>query len=563
MGIRLLQSESVATEERVENASKGLQIMLATAKDSINSLQTLLAQKNESIEQYKAMIDKLLKKLKEQQSKYSAHIVQLKAKYNAALDNQSKNENLQRQPVRDDNTEWIEMSQMKTDLQIKANLIDKLEERNRCLAEEQKANLVKIGVSDARIGEYHIVIQELNAKIKQLSENLSAFKSKFSLKKKENFHLQNAVKSLKTNIESMPSPNAKQNENKNEQMDQQMQKMESEFRILRCSLKSKMDTNKEQFAENQIENKKLTQSNKNLSIEIEKLRQTLTTKSECLHRLQISISKLQKDKITMQEKHSLSLTKNKKKIKNLQAEIEKLQKQMNAKPKESLINKAELSKFRKKANDKANDLKKQLAEQQIKFEKCNELRLDLMEKVNKLEKEKHRRQKNKKQKEEKRIEHASGEQIDCWKEKCDAQTIEIFDLKRQIQIDLNSKIKKLQIECESVRRKYDLVSNGQLDDDKFCNKQLSKLLDEIESNENKICDLETTICELKFERESMEICHSKLQKQIDSKSESKMQICSRNDPELQNLLDSMRFIINKLKKEKFFKKKKKKKKKKS
>merc|ERR1712224_134338 len=37
--IRLLQSESVATEERVENASKGLQIMLATAKDSINSLQ--------------------------------------------------------------------------------------------------------------------------------------------------------------------------------------------------------------------------------------------------------------------------------------------------------------------------------------------------------------------------------------------------------------------------------------------------------------------------------------------------------------------------------------------
>merc|ERR1712129_167393 len=171
------------------------------------------------------------------------------------------------------------------------------------------------------------------------------------------------------------------------------------------------------------------------------------------------------------------------------------------------------------------------------------------EKVNKLEKEKHRRQKNKKQKEEKRIEHASGEQIDCWKEKCDAQTIKIFDLKRQIQIDLNSKIKKLQIECESVRRKYDLVSNGQLDDDKFCNKQLSKLLDEIESNENKICDLETTICELKFERESMEICHSKLQKQIDSKSESKMQICSRNDPELQNLLDSMRFIINKLKKE--------------
>merc|ERR1712129_199055 len=155
--------------------------------------------------------------------------------------------------------------------------------------------------------------------------------------------------------------------------------------------------------------------------------------------------------------------------------------------------------------------------------------------------EKHKRQKDKKQKEEKRIEHASGEQIDCWKGKCDAQTIEIFDLKRQIQIDLNSKIKKLQIECERVRRKYDLVSNGQLDDDKFCNKQLSKLLDEIESNVNKICDLETTICELKFERESMEICHSKLQKQIDSKSENKMQICSRNDPELQNLLDSMRF----------------------
>merc|ERR1711933_673493 len=54
-------------------------------------------------------------------------------------------------------------------------------------------------------------------------------------------------------------------------------------------------------------------------------------------------------------------------------------------------------------------------------------------------------------------------------------------------------------------------------------------------------------------RESMEITLQKLQKQIASQSADKsnenMVISSRNDPKLQNLLDSMRFIINKLKKE--------------
>jgi len=67
--------------------------------------------------------------------------------------------------------------------------------------------------------------------------------------------------------------------------------------------------------------------------------------------------------------------------------------------------------------------------------------------------------------------------------------------------------------------------------------------------------LETKIIELKFEREHLEINCNKLQKQISSNISSnnnnnnKMNISSRNDPELQNLLDSMRFIINKLKKE--------------
>merc|ERR1711933_503349 len=205
--IRVLQSESIHTEERINNTTKGLQIMLKTAKDTIYSLQTLVTQKNESIEQYKAMIDKLLGKLKEQQNKYAQHINSLKSQHNA---DQQKNDEiimseiqkLEHNANRDGSSEWIQMSEIKTSLKEKQNLIKQLEVRNAALANEKTENLAKIKVLNARIDEYHAVIQELNDKIKSLSDNLSAFKSKFQGKKKENLHLQKAVKSLKQNMES-------------------------------------------------------------------------------------------------------------------------------------------------------------------------------------------------------------------------------------------------------------------------------------------------------------------------------------------------------------------------
>merc|ERR1712048_503099 len=97
------------------------------------------------------------------------------------------------------------------------------------------------------------------------------------------------------------------------------------------------------------ERNKLIQTNKNLIAEIEKLEKNLSSKSEIMHRLQVQISKSQKDKITLQEKHSLSMKMNKKKIKNMENSLDKLQKEMDAKPKQAMINKADFNKFKKRA----------------------------------------------------------------------------------------------------------------------------------------------------------------------------------------------------------------------
>merc|ERR1712228_113061 len=177
---------------------------MGTAKDTIHSLQTLVSQKNESIEQYKAMIDKLLAKLKEQQSKYSQHMNAMQSKYNA---DQQKNDDMimsQIQKIesqnsnRDGSEEWIQMSQIKTTLKEKQNIIKKLEDRNVALTNQKQQNLAKIKISNARINEYHQIIQELNEKIKSLSDNLSAFKTKFNSKKKRKFPFAKSSKIAQT-----------------------------------------------------------------------------------------------------------------------------------------------------------------------------------------------------------------------------------------------------------------------------------------------------------------------------------------------------------------------------
>merc|ERR1712228_588686 len=113
---------------------------MGTAKDTIHSLQTLVSQKNESIEQYRAMIDKLLAKLKEQQSKYSQHMNAMQSKYNA---DQQKNDDMimsQIQKIesqnsnRDGSEEWIQMSQIKTTLKENQKI-----GRSQCCANQSKA----------------------------------------------------------------------------------------------------------------------------------------------------------------------------------------------------------------------------------------------------------------------------------------------------------------------------------------------------------------------------------------------------------------------------------------
>merc|ERR1712130_317684 len=100
------------------------------------------------------------------------------------------------------------------------------------------------------------------------------------------------------------------------------------------------------------------------------------------------------------------------------------------------------------------------------------------------------------------------------KEKYDKSQKEIFELKKIIELEQKNEIKKLKIENQSIKRKYNLLNSE--NSENSGNKQLTKLFDEIEIKDNKIIDLETKIIELKFEREHLEINCNKLQKQISS-----------------------------------------------
>ena len=198
--------------------------------------------------------------------------------------------------------------------------------------------------------------------------------------------------------------------------------------------------------------------------QIEKLKNKFQTKLTFIHKLQVQISKIQKDKITMQEKHSLSLKINKQKINNLEKII---------------------GENNKNNNDKLNQLqsiKDELNQTKIKFK-----------------------------------------DICCKQKKDETELLKFKEKYNKSQKEVNK--------CQEIIEKIENNVNNK------------------ENGNDKILELETKITQLKFEREDLEIKCNKLQKKLNDNKNEKLNISSRNDPQLQNLLDSMKFIINKLKKE--------------
>jgi len=583
-----LQGDSQSTEQRVKSATEGLQIMLKTAKDTISNLQSLLAQKNESIEQYKNMIDKLLQKLKEQQSKYSQHIAVLKRKHDT---DQQRNDRMVLSEIQKiehqhgDDGEWIGVSEMKTTLHEKESVITKLQHRNAELAKEREHGVAKVNILNTRIDEYHHVIQELNDKIKSLSESLSSFKTKLNTKKKENVNLRKAVNSMKSDLEesNLKSERKEKDENGHrdtgQEMDEQMKKMENEYKILRSSLKSEIDDNKGRLTASEVHAKDLGQKNRNLMANMDKMRETMQSKSNLVHKLQVQISKIQKDKITMQEKHSLSLKLNRKKIADLEQKLETASKQLSS----SLLSeeqskafykyKAQCSNLKKTLNEKqrkmqsikseVDSLKKKEAEMRQNMASVYSEKKVLTENVSRLQLEIKSLKKKRECKPSKEemdepdssiLQRIESESVN-WRTKYEEAQRQILDLKRVVEIEQMKELRTLRMENQSMKRKQDLLS-GKTEDRSLSDKQIAKLLDEIEAKSKVVIDLEIKVNELEFEREDLEIKCKKLQKEIDQhvptanvNGSGKMVISSRNDPELQNLLDSMRFIINKLKKE--------------
>ena len=106
--------------------------------------------------------------------------------------------------------------------------------------------------------------------------------------------------------------------------------LENEYKILRCSLKSEIDDNKDRLTASEVHAKDLVLKTKNLMVEMAKMKETIQNKSNLVHKLQVQISKIQKDKITMQEKHSLSLKLNRKKISDLEHQLETASKELSS-----------------------------------------------------------------------------------------------------------------------------------------------------------------------------------------------------------------------------------------
>jgi len=547
--IAKLKNESLQTEEKVNSATNGLQIMLKTAKDTIFNLQTLLAEKNNSIEEYKQMIDKLLNKLKTQQAKYMQHINELKSKFN---ENQEQHDKLIISEI--DNTanrlnapksdqQWMQISEMNTNLQEKENLIRKLKQSNTDLSQSEKQQRAKVNILNTRIDEYHGTIQQLNEKIQGLSQSLSSLKTKLNAKSNENSNLQKAFKALKTKMEQRDSSENRNNDQQHTHQDDEdeakMKKFESEYKMLRSSLQTEIDEKKEKLNESQLFSKQLVAKNSDLNNQVSKLKDDLLEKTNLIHKLQVQISKIQKDKITMQEKHSLSLKMNKKRLNGLEKTVEKLKKyeaehhalqQQLQSVKTQLMKTKETTSKLQTENRRLRHCQQQQQEQQQQREQQS---MAMREKAERKQEDEEKEQ----------------DKEETWRQKCSELQMEVMELKKVIEIKQIKEIKKLKVENSSLRRKYDFLKEDNND-----NKQLSKLLDEIEAKDGKIIDLESKITELQFERESADIKYQKLLQQHQQQNggvvdASKLVISSRNDPQLQNLLDSMRFIINKLKKE--------------
>lgn len=148
---------------------------------------------------------------------------------------------------------------------------------------------------------------------------------------------------------------------------------------------------------------------------------------------------------------------------------------------------------------------------------------------------------------------------------------EIIELRKIIEIEKAKEIGKLKIKIDSLSMKCDLMRDKlNFENTAKYDKQFAKLLDAIENEKNVNLDLECTIAELKFDREHVQLLFEKSEKKLKNmslkmqyesqsmstaellnmnSSEIEINIKSRNDPQLQNLLDSMKFLMNKLKKE--------------
>lgn len=358
--------------------------------------------------------------------------------------------------------------------------------------------------------------------------------------------------------------------------------MENEYKILRCSLKSEIDDNKDRLTASEVHAKDLVLKTKNLTVEMAKMRETIKNKSNLVHKLQVQISKIQKDKITMQEKHSLSLKLNRKKISDLEHQLETASKELSSsllseqQTKELYKYKAQCSNLKKSQSEKSKKIQSMKSEIASLKSKESEMRQNmatlysekkaLTENVSKLQNEikSLKKKKSKSSKEEMdeglspsalnlQFTDSSKQSHTNWRSKYEDAQRQIIELKRVVEIEQMKELRTLRLENQSMKRKRDLL-NGPDEDRSLSDKQIAKLLDEIEAKSKMVIDLEIKVNELEFEREDLEIKCKKLQKQIGECSPSengngKMVISSRNDPELQNLLDSMRFIINKLKKE--------------
>lgn len=331
--IRVLQSESKNTESRVNNATNGLQVMLRTAQETIASLQLLVSQKTDAIENYREMMNKLVTKSQVQQNEYQINISTLQQKINEQ-ENAMSEQMFHFMHVHRDRNEmnmksdtvpiWVKISQLRSTIQEKANIIQRLEKRNSELHDVQQLLEKESLVMQGRMKYLSEELQESQKEKQSLNERFAKLKLQLMNNKQQKTQLQNAVMCLKQSIEDhelsqIPIP--QKSDDGHSQTGNVNDYNLANYKLMKNSLQSQIQKLNHTIMENEQMKHLWMDQKMQMEKEMQKMKQNLESAKEMARKYENLYQKTHREKNSLQERHFQATKMHKKRMQSLQKRI--------------------------------------------------------------------------------------------------------------------------------------------------------------------------------------------------------------------------------------------------